>query len=150
VIDRLVWMRPWVSEARRPTIDTAIRTLRPRDALPLSVERWEIRTILSPRSSQEPRLSRYRLAFSSSGLHWRSMSRDVSPPVGLLQVAETLGIRLLQPQSISPLALVDALIADLPPAWIERSWVQTTSIRRLRVLSGCRSSLQPRRPQTTW
>ena len=35
VIDRLVRMRLWLSEARRPNIDTAIRTLRPRATLPL-------------------------------------------------------------------------------------------------------------------
>jgi hypothetical protein len=37
----------------------------------------------------------------------------------LLQVAETLGIGSLRPESISPLALVEALVADLPPARID-------------------------------
>src|SRR5215472_11400850 len=47
VIDRLVRMRPWFSEARRPKNDTAIRTLRPKATLLLSVERWEIRSVLA-------------------------------------------------------------------------------------------------------
>lgn len=47
VIDRLVRIRPWLSEARRPNIDNAVHTLRPRATLPLSVERWEIRSVLA-------------------------------------------------------------------------------------------------------
>ncbi len=30
VVDRLVRMRPWLSETRRPNVDTAIRALRPK------------------------------------------------------------------------------------------------------------------------
>jgi hypothetical protein len=40
---------------------------------------------------------------------------DRPPPFGLLQVAETLGLGPLHPESISPLAMVEALLADLPP-----------------------------------
>jgi hypothetical protein len=47
VIDRLVRMRPWLSETRRPHVDTAIRALRPKAAPPLPVERWEIRGVLA-------------------------------------------------------------------------------------------------------
>jgi hypothetical protein len=47
VIDRLVRMRPWLSETRRPNVDIAIRALRPRAAPPLPVERWEIRSVLA-------------------------------------------------------------------------------------------------------
>jgi hypothetical protein len=47
VVDRLVRMRPWLSETRRPNVDTAIRALRPRAAPPLPVERWEIRSVLA-------------------------------------------------------------------------------------------------------
>ena len=36
-------------------------------------------------------------------------------PFGLLQVAETLGLGPLHPESISPLARVEALLAELPP-----------------------------------
>ena len=43
-----------------------------------------------------------------------NVARDVPPPFGLLQVAETLGLRPLHPESISPPVLVEALIADLP------------------------------------
>jgi hypothetical protein len=46
-IDRLVRMRPWLSETRRPNIDTAIRVLRPKATRPLPVERWEIRSVLA-------------------------------------------------------------------------------------------------------
>ena len=46
-IDRLVRMRPWLSETRRPNVDTAIRALRPKAAAPLPVERWEIRGVLA-------------------------------------------------------------------------------------------------------
>ena len=45
-----------------------------------------------------------------------NVARDVPPPFGLLQVVETLGLGPLQPESISPLVLVEALIADLPSA----------------------------------
>jgi hypothetical protein len=44
-----------------------------------------------------------------------NVARDVPPPFGLLQVAETLGLGSLHPESISPAAMVEALIADLPP-----------------------------------
>src|SRR6516162_6303335 len=46
-IDRLVRMRPWLSDTRRPNVDTAIRALRPKAAPPLPVERWEIRGVLA-------------------------------------------------------------------------------------------------------
>jgi hypothetical protein len=45
-----------------------------------------------------------------------NVARDVPPPFGLLQVAETLALGPLHPKSISPPALVEALIGDLPPA----------------------------------
>src|SRR5439155_25951618 len=44
-----------------------------------------------------------------------NVARDVPPPFGLLQVAETLGLGPLHPESIRPPALVEALIGDLPP-----------------------------------
>ena len=44
-----------------------------------------------------------------------NVARDVPPPFGLLQVAETLGLGPLHPASISPTTMVEALIADLPP-----------------------------------
>ncbi len=37
------------------------------------------------------------------------------PPFGLLQVAETLGLGPLHPESTSPLAMVETLLAELPP-----------------------------------
>ena len=46
-INRLVRMRPWLSETHRPNIDTAIRVLRPKATPPLSVGRWEIRSALA-------------------------------------------------------------------------------------------------------
>jgi hypothetical protein len=45
-----------------------------------------------------------------------NVARDVPPPFGLLQVAETLGLGPLHPESISRLMLVEALIAELPSA----------------------------------
>src|SRR5437588_11482297 len=45
VVDRLVRMRPWLSETRRANIDTAIRALRPKTAPPLPMEQWEIRKV---------------------------------------------------------------------------------------------------------
>src|SRR6266853_2332212 len=39
VVDRLVRMRPWLSETRRADIDTAIRALRPKAAPPVPVKR---------------------------------------------------------------------------------------------------------------
>ena len=47
MVDRLVRMRPWLSETRRANIDTAIRALRPKAAPPLPIERWEIRNVLA-------------------------------------------------------------------------------------------------------
>jgi hypothetical protein len=48
------------------------------------------------------------MAYLSRGLpmHSRSMLRDVAPPFALLQVAETLALGPLHPESISPPALV--------------------------------------------
>ena len=40
---------------------------------------------------------------------------DRPPPFGLLQVAEALGLGPLRPESVSPLAMVEALLAELPP-----------------------------------
>src|SRR5437660_3494905 len=45
-----------------------------------------------------------------------NVARDVPPAFGLLQVAETLALGPLHPESISPPVLVEALIGDLPPA----------------------------------
>ncbi len=44
-----------------------------------------------------------------------NLQRDVPPPFGLLQVTETLGLGSLQPEAISPAALVDELLEGLPP-----------------------------------
>jgi hypothetical protein len=44
-----------------------------------------------------------------------NVAREVPPPCGLLQIAETLALGPLHPESISPPALVEALIADLLP-----------------------------------
>ena len=46
-LDRLVRMRPWFSEMRRPNIDTAVRALRPKAAPPLPPDRWETRGVLA-------------------------------------------------------------------------------------------------------
>jgi hypothetical protein len=47
VVDRLVRMRPWLSERRRAKIDTAVRALRPKTASPVPLARWEIRSVLA-------------------------------------------------------------------------------------------------------
>jgi hypothetical protein len=171
VVDRLVRMRPWLSERRRANIDTAIRALRPKAAPPLSVERWEIRSVLASLCDGAGAQSLFALAkrgrrFALASLLVKTeagvadawvrdgmtkaeadalftqivagaeavevsiglleqrladalainVGRDVPPPFGLLQVAETVGLRPLHPESISPPALAEALIADLPPA----------------------------------
>jgi hypothetical protein len=54
-----------------------------------------------------------------------NVAREAPPPFGLLQVVETLALGPLHPDSISPPALVEALIADLPPAWTDTTAVQT-------------------------
>ena len=45
-----------------------------------------------------------------------NVAGDVPPPFGLLRVVETLGLGPPHPDGISPLVLVEALIADLPSA----------------------------------
>src|SRR5262249_37238903 len=47
VIDRLVRMRPSLSEPRRPIVDGAVGVWLPRAAPPLPTERWEIRDVLA-------------------------------------------------------------------------------------------------------
>jgi hypothetical protein len=47
VVDRLVRMRPWLSETRRANIDTAIRASRRKAGPPLALERSEIRSVLA-------------------------------------------------------------------------------------------------------
>jgi hypothetical protein len=170
VVDRLVRMRPWLSETRRPNVDTAIRALRPKAAPPLPVERWEIRSVLASLCDGAGAQSLFALAkrrrhFALASLLVKSevgvadawvrdgmtkaeadalitqivagaeavevsiglleqrladalainVARDFPPPFGLLQVTETLGLGPLHPESILPPALVEALIADLPP-----------------------------------
>jgi hypothetical protein len=44
-----------------------------------------------------------------------NVSRQSPPPFALLQVTEALGLGLVQPASLSPLALVDRILAGLPP-----------------------------------
>lgn len=46
-VDRLVRIRPWLPEARRPGLDAAIRALRPKATPPLPATRPEIRTVLA-------------------------------------------------------------------------------------------------------
>ena len=170
-IDRLVRMRPWLSETRRPNVDTTIRALRPKAAPPLPVERWEIRGVLASLCDGAGAQSLFVLAkrgrrFALASLLVKSeigvadawvrdgmtkaeadaliteivsgaeavevsislleqrladalvinVARDVPPSFGLLQVVERLGLGPLHPASISPLVLVEALIADLPSA----------------------------------
>jgi hypothetical protein len=170
-IDRLVRMRPWLSEARRPNVDTAIRALRPKAAPPLPVERCEIRGVLASLCDGAGAQSLFALAkrgrrFALASLLVKSeigvadawvrdgmtkaeadaliteivagaeavevsislleqrladalainVVRDFPPPFSLLQVVETLGLGPLHPESISPLVLVEALIAGLPSA----------------------------------
>jgi hypothetical protein len=171
VVDRLVRMRPWLSETRRPNVDTAIRALRPRSAPPLPVERWEIRSVLASLCDGAGAQSLFALAkrgrrFALASLLVKTefgvadawvrdgmtkveadaliaqivagaeaveisiglleqrladalainVARDIPPPFGLLQVTETLALGPLHPESISPPALIEALIGDLPPA----------------------------------
>lgn len=47
-----------------------------------------------------------------------NLARQTPPPFGLLQVTESLGLGLVQPAALSPLALVDNLLAGLPPGRI--------------------------------
>jgi hypothetical protein len=170
-IARLVRLRPWLSETRRPNVDIAIRALRPKAVAPLAVERWEIRGVLASLCDGAGAQSLFALAkrgrrfalasllvkseigvadawvrdgmtkaeadaliteivsgaeaveVSISSLEQRladalviNVARDVPPPFGLLQVVERLGLGPLHPESISPLELVEALIADLPSA----------------------------------
>ena len=179
VIDRLVRMRPWLSERRRPNVDTAIRALRPKAAPPLPVERWEIRGVLASLCDGAGSQSLFALAkrgrrFALASLLVKSeigvadawvrngmtkaaadatiaeivsgveavevsisllerrladalainVARDVPPPFGLLQVVETLGLGPLHPDGISPLVLVEALIADLPSARMDPGTAQ--------------------------
>ena len=179
VIDRLVRMRPWLSERRRPNVDTAIRALRPKAAPPLPVERWEIRGVLASLCDGAGAQSLFALAkrgrrFALASLLVKSeigvadawvrngmtkaaadamiaeivsgveavevsisllerrladalainVARDVPPPFGLLQVVETLGLGPLHPDGISPLVLVEALIADLPSARMDPGTAQ--------------------------
>jgi len=161
VVDRLVRMRAWFSETRRPTIDTTIRELRPKAALPLPVQRWEIRSVLASLCDGAGAQSLFVLAKRGRRLALASLlvksevgvadawvrngmtkaeadaviaqivagaealatnvARDVPPPFGLLQVAETLGLGPLHPEIISSAALVEALIADLPPARTDKA-----------------------------
>ena len=44
-----------------------------------------------------------------------NLARRTPPPFGLLQVTEALGLGLLQPAEISPMALAAQLLAGLPP-----------------------------------
>lgn len=172
VVDRLVRMRPWLSQTRRANIDTAIRALRPKAAPPLPVERWEIRSVLASLCDGAGAQSLFALAkrgrrFALASLLVKSevgvadawvrdgitkaeadalitqivagaeaveisiglleqrladalainVAHDVPPPFALLQVAETLGLGPLHPENILPLALVEVLIASLPPEW---------------------------------
>jgi len=152
VVDRLVRMRAWFSETRRPTIDTTIRELRPKAALPLPVQRWEIRSVLASLCDGAGAQSLFVLAKRGRRLALASLlvksevgvadawvrdgmtkaeadaviaqivagaeavevsiglleqrladalainvARDIPPPFGLLQVAETLGLGPLHP-----------------------------------------------------
>ncbi|HMD66087.1 MAG TPA: hypothetical protein VKG22_05495, partial [Stellaceae bacterium] len=169
VVDRLVRMRPWLSETRRANIDTAIRALRPKAAPPVPIRRWEIRNVLASLCDGAGAQSLFALAkrgrrFTLASLLVKTevgvadawvrdgmtkaeadaltthivveaeavevsiglleqrladalainVARDVPPPFGLLQVAETLGLGPLHPEGISPLVMVEALIADQP------------------------------------
>jgi hypothetical protein len=44
-----------------------------------------------------------------------NLVRQIPPPFGLLQVTECLGLGLVQPAALTPLALVDRLLTGLPP-----------------------------------
>jgi len=46
LVERLMRMRPWVSPARRPAIDAALRALRPKAVQPVAVSSPEIKTLL--------------------------------------------------------------------------------------------------------
>lgn len=44
-----------------------------------------------------------------------NVGRQTPPPFGLLQVSEALGLGILQPAALSPIALAERLLAGLPP-----------------------------------
>jgi hypothetical protein len=44
-----------------------------------------------------------------------NVGRQTPPPFGLLQVSEALGLAILQPAALSPLALAEQLLTGLPP-----------------------------------
>ena len=46
LVERLVRMRPWVTQARRPAIDAALRALRPKAVQPVASPSPEIKTLL--------------------------------------------------------------------------------------------------------
>jgi hypothetical protein len=46
LVERLVRMRPWVTQARRPAIDSALRALRPKAVQPVAASSPEIKTLL--------------------------------------------------------------------------------------------------------
>src|SRR5260370_12836904 len=54
LVDRLVRMRPWLSERRRAKLDNAVRVLRPKTALPVPLARWEIRSALASLCDGDP------------------------------------------------------------------------------------------------
>ena len=47
MVERLVRMRPWLAEARRASLDAAVRVLRPKAATPEPVPRPEIRSVMA-------------------------------------------------------------------------------------------------------
>ena len=53
-----------------------------------------------------------------------NVGRQSPPPLGLLQVSEALGLGILQPAALSPLALAEQLLAGLPP---DRTGLEATA-----------------------
>lgn len=170
LVERLVRLRPWLSEPRRAALDAAVRALRPKAAPPAApATRPEIRAVLATfcdgagaqnlfalvrrgqrfalaavlvkigigvadawvaggmsRTEAEAMMAdivaRIETVEIPIGLLERrladalatNVARDLPPPFGLLQVAETLGLGPLHPEPVPPGALAEALLAALP------------------------------------
>lgn len=174
VLDRMVRMRPWLTQPRQARIDSALRSLRPKAGPPYAPPQVEMRRILASAIDGSGSQSLFALVRQgktfalvslllkleegvadtlvnggmrkaeadatirkivqiagavdvSIGLAERricdalavNLARDVPPPFGLLQAAESMGLGTLRPQQISPAALAASLLEMAPATLVD-------------------------------
>src|SRR5204862_1135938 len=126
VVDRLVRMRPWLSERRRAKIDTAVRALRPKTACPVPLARWEIRSVLASLCDGAGAQSLF--AFTKRGRRFALASLLVKTEVGVADAWVREGMTKAEADALIAQIVAAAEAVEVSIALLERRLADALAI----------------------